>query len=211
MKMLQFFMKKFFNELFKIEINYIIKALIVSYTIILAGWGMISPIIAVYITEKIGGAGIETVGFAITFYALTKSILQIPLGRVLDATRGEYDEWIVLMIGYLLLATTAFAYAFVNTVIFLFVVQILYGIADAFIYTAWNSLFTKHLDQNNIATENSIYATSADITVALSASLGALLIAYIGYSNVFFIVATFSFIAALTILPIRVYVKNLRY
>lgn len=201
-------MKNLITNILNFKINYIIKALIISYTIILAGWGMISPIIAIFITENIEGGTIETVGYAMTVYALTKSLLQIPISRILDITKGEYDEWIVLLLGYFLIAVSAFGFTFVNSILSLLLIQVLYGIADALIFPAWNALFTKHIDQKNIATESSIYQTSADISMALSASLGAILVARIGYTNVFYIVAIISLLAAITILPIRRMVVN---
>jgi len=64
----------------KFLLNRVIKFLILSDLFILSGWGMTSPIFAIYVTEQVKVAGIETVGLASTVYLLLKSGLQVPPG-----------------------------------------------------------------------------------------------------------------------------------
>lgn len=184
-----------------LKINHIIKTLITSYVIILAGWGLISPIIAVFITDNVPNAGVETVGFAMTIYALTRSVIQLPVARHLDNKKGDSDEWYALFFGYIIVGIAALSYLKVNSIMILYIVQIIYGIGDALIYPAWGALFTKHADRSSVATESSLYQTSADIVTALSASLGALLVAKFGYSTVFLIVAITTFMGSFTLIP----------
>ncbi len=178
-----------------------IKVLTLSYVFVLAGWGLVTPLIAVFITENVKGASLETVGLAMSLYALTRSFVQIPIARILDIKKGEKDEFITLVVGMLIVGITAISYIFVDIQIELYIVQVLYGIGDALIYPAWGSLFTAHIDKDEIATENSIYQTSADITTALSASLGAFLVVAFGYKLVFIIVAITTWMGVL-LLPL---------
>ena len=84
---------------------------------------------------------------------------------------------------------------------FLYVFQVIYGIADGSIYPSWASLFSTHTDRSSMATEYSVYYTTVDIIGAMAASLGALLVSAFGYSFVFYLVSGLSVLGAVTLLP----------
>ncbi len=185
----------------QLKVNKVIQLLTLSYSVVLAGWGLITPIIAVYVVENIPGAGLEAVGIGTTLYLLTRSTMQLPIAYVLDKRRGEKDDFFALFIGLVLVGTAAFSYPAITVVWQLYVIQVLYGLGDALIYPSWGSLFTRHLDRDKIATENSIFQASADLSSALSASLGALLILKFGYQPVFLIVGGATWLGALLLIP----------
>lgn len=189
------------RNIYTLKVNNVIKTLTFSYIFVLAGWGLITPLIAVFITENVTGAGLETVGMAMSIYALTRSFIQIPIARILDIKKGEKDEFISLCLGMVIVGTAALGYIFVRAPIELYVVQVLYGLGDALIYPAWGALFTSHIDKNEMATETSLYQTSADITTALAASLGAFLVVTFGYKPVFAVVAITTWLGVL-LLPL---------
>jgi len=45
----------------------------------LSGWGLINPILAVFISEQVVGGGVELAGMAATVYFVVKSVVQIPV------------------------------------------------------------------------------------------------------------------------------------
>lgn len=185
----------------QLRINKVIQLLTLSYSVVLAGWGLITPIIAVYVVENIPNAGLEAVGIGTTLYLLTRSVMQLPIAYGLDRRKGEKDDFFALFVGLVLVGTAAFSYSAISVVWQLYVVQILYGIGDALIYPSWGSLFTRHLDKDKIATENSLFQAAADLSSALSASLGALLILKFGYQPVFLIVGGATWLGALLLIP----------
>jgi MFS family permease len=185
----------------QLKINKIVQLLTLSYSVVLAGWGLITPIISIYIIENIPNAGLEAVGIGTTIYLLTRSVMQLPIAYMLDKKRGEKDDFFALFIGLVLVGTAAFAFTAVVNVWQLYVIQILYGLGDALIYPSWGSLFTRHLDKDKIATETSLFQASADLSSALSASLGALLILKFGYHPVFLIVGAATWLGAFLLIP----------
>lgn len=189
------------QNLYSLKINHIIKSLIISYVIVLAGWGLITPLIAVFITDVVPNATITTVGFAMSIYALTRCILQLPIAWWLDKKKGEKDEFYALFFGYIVVGIAAVSYLFIQSILVLYIVQIIYGIGDALLYPAWGSLFVKHVDKKTAATENSLYQTGADLASAVSASLGAMMVALFGYNIVFLIVGVVTFLGSLLIFP----------
>src|SRR3972149_10421712 len=97
------------------NINKILKVLVASDVIIFSGWGLMSPIFAVFITEQIAGASLITVGIAEAVYLATKSILQIPIGIKIDETKGQKIDFWMAFIGSLLTAISIILYIFAKT------------------------------------------------------------------------------------------------
>ena len=94
-----------------IRVNTIIRHFILADLALLAGWGLIEPVFAVFILDRIEGATVITIGIAAAIYWLTKSILQVPIAVMLDKNTGEKDEYMVLIFGLALAGLTAFSFA----------------------------------------------------------------------------------------------------
>ena len=71
------------------SVNKVIKIMVFSDLFLSSGWGLIAPILAIYIIKNIKGGDVEVAGIAIGIYWLVKSILQIPIARYLDKIMGK--------------------------------------------------------------------------------------------------------------------------
>lgn len=192
--------RRFISE---IRVSRIIIFMTYSDILIVTGWGLISPLIAVFITEQIEGATIKTAGIASTIYFLTKSFFQIPFARIIDKWEGEKDDYISMMIGSLLVSITPFFYAFIKTPIQLFVVQFMYGLGGALSYPSWLAIFTRHIDKKQEGLEWSLYYTATDLGAALSASLGGFIAYEYGFRNIFFLIGIVNIIGTSILLLIK--------
>ena len=168
----------------------------------MSGWGLVSPILAVYFTDKIIGGSIAVAGLASTIYFLVKSIVQIPVARWIDFRRGEIDDYYTMIIGSVLITISAFSYAWVNYPWQLYLVQIMYGLGGAFSFPSWLAIFTRHVDKNKEGLEWSLYYTGTDLGAALAAGLGGLLAEKIGFTSLFFVVGAMSGIGTLFLMGI---------
>lgn len=182
-------LKRYFSG---VKINKVIEYLTFSDILMMSGWGLISPIIAVFFTDQIKGGSIELAGFATATYFLTKSVVQIPVARYIDMKRGEWDDYKVMIIGSLLITLSAFLYIFIQYPWQVFLVQIIYGFGGAFSYPSWLAIFTRHIDRKEEGFEWSIYYSMTDIGAALTSGLGGLMVTQMGYKPVFAIVGVLS-------------------
>jgi len=187
-------LKRYFSG---VKINKVIEYLTFSDILMMSGWGLISPIIAVFFTEQIIGGSVQLAGFASAAYFLTKSIVQIPVARYIDLRRGEWDDYKVMITGSLLITLSAFLYIFIKYPWQVFIVQIVYGVGGAFSYPSWLAIFTRHIDKKEEGFEWSIYFTMTDIGAALTSGLGGLMIAQFGYQPVFAIVGVLSLVGTI--------------
>ena len=154
----------------------------------LSGWGLVSPIIAVFFTEQIEGGSVAIAGLAATIYFLTKSLVQIPVARFIDLKKGEWDDFWTMVAGTLLISVSAFLFVFARTPIHVYLIQVVYGVGGGLAYPAWLALFTRHIDKKEEGLEWSLYYTATDLGAALTAGLGGLLAATFGYRSLFVIV-----------------------
>lgn len=182
-----------FKRLFVgLKVNRVIEFLTLSDILMLSGWGLITPIIAVFFTEQIEGGSVALAGLASTAYFLVKSFIQIPVARFIDIRRGEWDDYWTMIAGSLIITLSAFLYVFISLPWQVIAVQVLYGIGGALSYPSWLAIFTRHVDKGEEGFEWSLYFTTTDLGAALTAGMGGLMAAAFGYKFLFVIVGILS-------------------
>lgn len=189
--------KTWMRLLGNIKVNRVIEYLTFSDILLLSGWGLINPIMAVFFTDQIVGGSVELAGLAATTYFVVKSIVQIPVARFNDKRPGEWDDYWVMIIGSLLITVSAFMFAFVRLPWQVFAVQIVAGLGGAFSYPSWLAIFTRHIDKREEALEWSLYYTATDLGAALTAGLGGYIAGSFGYQSLFLVVGVVSFLGTL--------------
>jgi MFS family permease len=186
-------MKNAFRSYFYgLKVNKIIEYLTISDIVLLSGWGMVTPIIAVFFAENIEGGSVALAGLASTVYFLTKSILQLPFARYIDKKKGEWDDYIMMVAGTLTISLCAFLYIIASLPWHVMAIQVIYGIGGALSYPSWVAIFTRHIDKNEEGFEWSLYYTTTDLGAAAAAGIGGLMAASFGYNTVFLVVGIMS-------------------
>lgn len=188
-------------------INKVIKIMIASDVALLTGFGFISPIFAIFITQRITyGNTIEAAeiaGFTMGVYWGVKSILQIPIGRYLDKVKGEKDDLWFVVIGNILAAIAVLGYIFSFLSWHIYLCQGIFSLGMAMNIPAWSAIFTRHIDKGKEAFEWSTRSTFIGIGAAISGILGGLVVAQFGFNILFIAVAIFALLSAF--LPFLIY------
>jgi len=186
-------------NVFHIRFNAVIKRFIWADLVWLSGWGLLAPIFAVFVLEKIPGATVITVGIAAAIYWILKSIIQVPVAIAIDRTTSERDDYLVLVVSLLLAGLTAFSYVLVRTVWQLYLVEILHAISFALYVPSWNGIFTRHLDPKHRALEFAFDSGAVGIATGIAGLLGSIVTQTFGFQVLFIITSILSFIAAIII------------
>lgn len=181
------FLKKSINRYF--SINKIIRLLITTDLIFFTGTGLTSPFIAIFIVDKIQDGNVEVVGIGTTIYFICSSILQIPIARKLDKTKGCKDEVIATILGYCLNTIALFGWIFASRPTHVYILEAIMGIGSAIGYPAWTSLFTKYADKGKESTEWALYSTSINIFSSIAALIGGFIIDKWGFIPMFVVSA----------------------
>ena len=188
-------------------INKVIKTMIASDVALLTGFGFITPIFAIFITQRITAGNpivaAEIAGFTMGIYWGVKSILQIPLGRYLDKVKGERDDLWFIVVGNILAAIAVFGYIFSHLPWHIYLCQGIYAVGMAMNIPGWSAIFTRHIDKGKEAFEWSTRSTFIGIGAAVSGTLGGIIAAKFGFNILFIGVGIFALASAL--LPFLIY------
>jgi predicted MFS family arabinose efflux permease len=191
------------GEIFKkIQPNKVIKYLIFSDFVFWSGWGLISPIFAVFVVEKIQGGTLAVVGLASGIYWVLKSLLRIPIGIFLDSRKGEEDDFWFLFFGLILSSLVPFGYLMAKYPFHIYLLQSLHAIAMAMTFSGWAAIFTRHIDQGKEATEWGLDATFVGLGIGISGILGGLIASAFGFQAVFVLVGILGLVSAFSLLGI---------
>lgn len=186
-----------------IGLNKVIRILISSDFLLQAGWGLIGPIFAIFLTRQIQGGSLEMVGFITATYWITKSIIQPFIAHFLDTKKGEKDDFIFLVGGMYLANLIPLGYLFSTQIWHIFTLEFIRGISMACVVPTWAALFTRHIDKDWEAFSWSIESTSIGFAAGFAAAFGGILVGLLGFRAVFILVSIFGLISSSVLLLIR--------
>lgn len=184
---------------FHLRFNAVVRRFIIADLIWLAGWGLISPLFAVFVLDRIPGATMLTVGMGAALYWILKSVIQIPVAIAIDRTSSERDDYLVLVMSLIFAGLTAFSFIMVKTVWQLYLVQAMQAVSFALYIPSWNGIFSRHLDPEHRALDFALDSGAVGIGTGIAGLLGSIIANSFGFAALFFLTALSSFIAAIII------------
>jgi MFS family permease len=173
--------------------NKTLKLLILSDIFILGGFGLISPIIAIFIKDDLVGGTLFTAGIASAIFLIVHAILQIIFAEIFSSK----DRRWMLLLGTGLVISVPFIYIFSTNIWHIFIAQFIYGVGAGFSYPAWYSLFTTNVKRKESGFQWSINNSAISIATAITAAAGGWLAEKIGFQFVFAITGFISVLGLL--------------
>lgn len=184
-------------------VNRIIKYLILSDLIFYMGWGLLTPIFAIFIIERINGGTPLVVGIATSIYWIVISILRIPFGVFLDKKTGERDDYAFMVSGLFLGAIVPFGYLYCTWPWQLYFLQAVYALGMAMSLAGWSAIFTRKIDKGREATEWSLSATGYSLGTGIAGVVGGYTVGQFGFNPVFMAVGILGLIGVALLLLVR--------
>lgn len=185
-----------------ISLNKVIRILITSDFLLQAGWGLIGPIFAIFLTKQIHGVDLKMIGFIAATYWITKSIVQPFIAHYLDKNQGEKDDFIFLVGGMYIANLTFLGYIFSSQAWHIFTLEAIRGLAMACVVPTWAAIFTRHIDRGREAFSWSLESTGIGLAAAFAGGLGGVIASIFGFKFVFVLVVIFGLIASSVLLLI---------
>lgn len=174
------------------SLNRILYVLIFSDFIVISAYGLLAPIFGIFLLERIAGSTLVIIGISEAIYLVTKSLIQVPLGIIIDKTPGQKIDFWLLFVGNLLMSLSLFAYIWVSLPIHIYLISFVYGIGGAFSYPAWTGLFTRNMVENKESFAWSFSTTFVELGRAGAAVLGAIIGEMLGFNSLFVVVGGLS-------------------
>lgn len=173
-----------------------IELLLLAELIFVFGSGLYGPIYAIFV-QGIGGDLLD-VGAAYAFFLIAMATLEYPVGKLID----RYGRKPFLAAAYLLATIVILGYLFIDTVIQLFLLQVLMGMAFAIGDPAWDAWFSELVPKKDRGFDWAMYHMVSGYGAGFSALIGGAVAQYLGFSALFGIgglIAILSFFIVLSI------------
>ncbi|MFA5730143.1 MAG: MFS transporter [Candidatus Paceibacterota bacterium] len=185
------------------KVNKIVKYLILADISFWTGWGLVSPVFAIFIVEKVQGGTALVVGIATAVYWLCRSLLVLPAGRLLDKYAGEKDDYLFLVAGNFIATLVLFGYIFAVYPWHIYMLQAFYGIGIAMGLSGWRAIFTRNIDKGKEASEWALDDTSLSLGTAAAGITTGLLVTKMGYAVTFGLAGTLGLLSVVVLLCLR--------
>lgn len=169
---------------------------VVADLTLLAGWGLINPIFALFIVDRIEGGDVITIGIATAIYWIVKAVVQLPVAKFLDATASEKDDFIAIIMGLVLAGLSALGFIFIDQPWQLYTLQFVHAIAFALYVPSWSGVFSRHLDKNHEALDWSLDSSGLSLAAGLSGLASGIMASIYGFNTIFVMASIFSLMAA---------------
>ena len=151
-----------------------------------AGYGILGPVFGIFVALSVPGGSAEVAGFAVAIYWAVKAIVQLPIARYLDRTKGEKDDYYIYVASHILYGLGMFAYLAVSTTVHIYLLQAFLGLAYAMYMASMYGLYSRHLDKNLESSEWSIYSVfSYSIATAIAGAVGGYIAVTYGFDVIF--------------------------
>jgi predicted MFS family arabinose efflux permease len=165
--------------------------LIVSDIFVLTGFGLVQPILAIFIKDDLVGGTIFAAGLASMMFIITKSVVQMPLSKVVDRHQRSFRRRI-LIIGTFVLSVVPFIYIIADHVNYIYIAQVVEGVGSGLAYPAWVGIWSRSSDINHRSFDWSLYSTLTGIGTGLAALTGAGIAQFFGFTYAFLVVGAMS-------------------
>ncbi len=198
-------------DFFKIDfnINKVVKILVFADFFFNFAFSSFAPILAIFVTNQVIGGSAQVVGFATAAYWLTKSVLQLPIAKLLDKTDGERDDFWALFFGYVLTGFVPIGYLYATVPWHLYAINAFFGFCMAWAVPAWYGIFTRHVDKWRVSYEWSLDSVFAvGLSAASAAALGGYVADKFGFHILFIGASGFAFLSAFLMLFIKKHLKT---
>lgn len=180
--------------------NRTMKLLMLSDIFVLTGFGLIQPILAIFIDHGVAGGTVLTAGLASTIFLLTKSLVQLPFAKYID-DHGRKTRWLIL--GTLLIAIVPILYVTADSMYKIYLAELIYGLGSGLAYPTWLGLWTSNLNQGKESFQWSIYSTSTNIGTAAAGTVGAAMANVAGFTTTFLVAGAMCILGCVTLLVLE--------
>lgn len=176
--------------------------MVMADIIFYAGWGLITPIIAIYIIGNVKGGDVGMVGIAGGIYLILKSIIQIPLAYYLDKRQGEKDDYYFLIAGMAIVSLVPLGFIFISLPWHLYFLQVVYSFGMALIIPSWSGIFTRHIEKRREAFCWGMESSGFSIGAGLGGVVGGIVANNFGFIPLFIAVSLMGLVSTLLLATI---------
>lgn len=178
--------------------NKALRILLTTNALVLMAAAMLGPIYALFV-QKVGGDLMEA-SVAGGIFALTAGLTTLITGKFSDKVK---ENELIVVIGYSLMGIGFLLYLWVNSIGFLFFVQVIIGLGEAIYSPAFDAVYSKHLDGHKSGSQWGAWESMNYFTAAFGAIAGGALVTLFNFQLLFVLMSAFCFGSAIYIFQLN--------
>jgi len=183
--------------------NKIIKVLIISSVFVYSSWGLIMPVLAVFIVGSINGGDVGVAGMAVGIYWIVKSLIQIPIGKYLDRNHGEKDDYWFVVVGTFISSLTPMFLLISSEPWHIYALQTVHAIGMGMAVPPMGGIFMRHIDKGREAESFGFNSSAYGMGVGIAGIVGGFIAKTIGFAPLFIAVSILGMMGSMGILAIK--------
>ncbi len=172
--------------------NPALRVLLGTNALVLLSGYMFAPIYALFV-EQLGG-GLLDASFTAGVFAFSGVVAALAAGLILDKTEKRRE---VLSLSYAVSGAGFLAMMGVDSVTWLFIVQAVIGAGNSVMYTAFQAVYSRHLDEKVQGLEWAVWNSMEYLLYFFGAILGGIIVSLTSFAVLFLVIAVLCFGAAL--------------
>jgi len=189
------------------QVNKVIKAYIYWDLFINSAWGLIGPVFSIFILQNIAAGnlveGTKIAGFAMFYYWIIKSILQIPIGNYLDKNHGEIDDFWFFVVGTIITGLVPFGFLLAHSPWHIYALEALHALGMSMVIPSSYAIFIRHTDKGKEAFESGLDSTMLGLGAGITGAIGGVVVGSWGFSLIFVLTGLFTLLSAVFIFFVR--------
>lgn len=182
----------------QLPFNKALRILLATNAMILMAGAMFGPIYALFV-EKIGGDLMDA-SIAGAIFALVAGLTILISGKYSDKIK---ENELIVVLGYSIMGFGFLLYFWVNSIIFLFIVEAIIGLGEAVYSPAFDAVYSKHLDRRRSGAQWGAWESMNYLTIATGAIVGGFLATLFGFQILFIVMSLLCFSSALYIYNLK--------
>ena len=184
-----------------LKLNKIVKYLVYSDLIFYTGWGLVSPIFAIFIIGNIIGGNAFVAGIAAAINLIVRSIVRIPVAMQVDKSKKR--AYYFMFFGLLVAALVPLGYIFSKFPWQIYILQAVLGASLSFSTAGWTKIFSEHIDRGKESTQWGVDAVAVGVGSGVAGAIGGAAVTYLSFKFVFAVVAIIGILGAIILLAVR--------
>lgn len=190
------------QNLSRLKINSVVKAIILAEMLVWSGWNFIMPIFSIYVA-KLPNGSVEKAASSFSVYLIVRVVFGLASGKYLTHKRTRHKLFL-MVVGMTILSISYFGLAFVNDMQQIYFFYGLIGLALGIASPAKNALFSTSVNQKNASLTWSILDAGVFLSMAVAAVIAGSVVGKFGFRSLFFLAA---FVNMTGIVPYMIYVR----
>jgi len=156
--------------------------------ILIAGsYGLIMPILPLFMTDRISGADLQSVAVAAAIYLLAQAGFSWIFSSYLHHKHTAQRAHGGLVVGSLIVALVPAAYLIATDIVHIYLAQIGLGLGFGLIYPAWTWLANEQVQEPHAKSVKKIHDMFLSLTLAFFAVLGGFVAYRYGYTKLIYL------------------------